>query len=91
MDENTYTRLRELIAKTDWVKSKTYAPPFDHQYVVKTSNLELCRLLERAIAEDGYDKDFKGHPHRYIDIDQWRYWHYQIIYNRDLADKVMPE
>jgi len=87
MEPKTIERLRELIGQAKWTKAKTYKPPFDHEYVVMKNYPELCALLKHAIDKFGYDKDFLGQPHRYVDVDGYRYWHYQTVYNRDTADK----
>jgi hypothetical protein len=79
--------LRELIRQAKWTKAKTYKPPFDHEYIVMKKYPELCTLLRLAIDRYGYDKDFLGQRHRYIDIDGYRYWHYQMVFNRDIANK----
>ena len=91
MEPKAFERLLELIQQTVWTKSKTYKPHYEHEYVIYKDHPELCDLLRKAIAENGYDRTFHGQPHRYIDLDAKRYWHYQVVYNRDRADKVLPE
>lgn len=80
--------LEEIIDETEWTTStaKQYekAP---HQYIKRTDYPVLCAVLERLIDEDGYDAYFYRAKFRYLDIGEYMYWHYDLIFNRALKSE----
>ena len=73
--------LRAAIASVAW-RATTYIAP--HEYIVKENCPEAWDVIAKAIDTDktAYTKMFKGAAYKYLDIDGWRYWHFDVTLNR---------
>ena len=70
-----------------WYKT-TYIQP--HEYIVRHEQPELFADLAARIDRDGYWGEFQGRRYRYLDIGGYKYWHFNIILNRELLSEA-PE
>lgn len=53
-----------------------------HSYITIHKQPELFRKLADAIDKYGYNAKFFKTTYRYLNIGEYRYWHYQIVLNR---------
>jgi len=73
------SRARAFIAGNAWIFAKTYAKTAPHEYVVKTKlpSDEMKQEFEWMVVlirEHGYEAEFWGKVHTYLDIDGKKYW-----------------
>ena len=69
--------------------AKNYPPELMHQYVMThfgQAERAAYYGLSAAIDNYGFDDDFFGHPHRYLIIGDYKYWHYDMIVNREVKN-----
>jgi len=82
--QETLEQLRQLISSANWIFAKTYAgSKYEHSYIVKEKNPKEFEALFKAIDEYGFDGMFGKTVQCYLWIDDHKYWHYQIILNRE--------
>lgn len=76
--------LKELINQQRWQFAETYAKTAPHEYIVNKWNGILFKLLCEKIDKEGYEKKWwDGKKYKYLDFDGYKYWHYEIILNRE--------
>jgi hypothetical protein len=78
-------KLLAAIESQTW-KATTYIEA--HEYIVRKWNPELFTWIAGLIEDYGYRGRFGKLSSRYIDIGDYRYWHYVYILNR--ADNRVP-
>lgn len=71
----------------EWRKTTTYPPHLEHEYVLREKYPELFQLLSHAIDEYGYDESFYSKTYRYLTLDDYRYWHFDTLVNRETLEK----
>ena len=59
-----------------------------HEYIVREWNPELFDNISELIDREGYRGTFLKTEYTYLDIGDYRYWHYTMILNR--ADNRLP-
>lgn len=79
LKEADLSRARAFIAGNTWIFAKTYAKTAPHEYVVKTKlpSDEMRQEFEWMVVlirEHGYEAEFWGKVHTYLDIDGKKYW-----------------
>ena len=73
-------RLREIIAKAQWIFAVTYAKTAPHEYCLRENmnrgNVPKADmlLLAKCIWEHGYKERYKTYMQTYVDIDGYKYW-----------------
>jgi len=81
--KNVPEKIEEEIAKQRWTFAKTM-PNEPHEYITKESNPELFGMICRLINNEGYNKKWKdGKMYRYLNIGSHKYWHFDMILNRE--------
>ena len=78
------TLLRE-IEDQQWKKTNYLE---GHEYILRAWNPELFDNISELIDKEGYKGTFLKNIYTYLDIGDYRYWHYSQILNR--ADNRMP-
>ena len=83
--------IKKEIKKAKWIFAKTYAKTAPHEYIIKDKNPWLFNAIANLIDTKGYLRDFTlfGHTetNKYFDIDGYKYWHYEVVLNRDKIKK----
>lgn len=79
ISDDDLNRVRSFISGNTWIFAKTYAKTAPHEYVVKTKlpTEEMKKEFEwmvMLIRERGYEAEFWGKVHTYLDIDGKKYW-----------------
>jgi len=59
-----------------------------HEYILRDWNPELFDNISELIDREGYKGTFLKTIYTYLDIGNYRYWHYTMILNR--ADNRLP-
>jgi hypothetical protein len=59
-----------------------------HEYILRAWNPELFDNISELIDKEGYKGTFLKTIYTYLDIGNYRYWHYSLILNR--ADNRLP-
>ena len=70
-------KVKDFIAKQNWIFAKTYADRAPHEYVVRGklngTDEEFLEIVD-YIQETGITMYFWNHPNKYIFVDGWQYW-----------------
>jgi hypothetical protein len=61
-------------------KGTTFIKP--HEYVLHHVYPDVYRIVQKAIQEHGYVREFQGRPYRYVDIGDHTYWIVEKVVNR---------
>lgn len=83
--------LRTLIAAVYWKPATCQGKVPLHEYILKEKQPELYDRLAALIKTDGYDGYFFKVKFRYLDIDDYKYWAYDILINREKKTNMMRE
>jgi hypothetical protein len=84
MDKETIQELEKEIAEQKWIFAKTYAKTAPHEYIVKKSSPEFFDKMCRLIDSEGYNARWRdGKEYKYLKIGTYKYWHFDIILNRE--------
>ena len=79
--------LLNLCNSVEWRKTTTYPPHLEHEYILIEKQPELVKKLRNAIDEYGYDEVFYSKTYRYLDLENYRYWHFETLVNRETLEK----
>ena len=76
--------LLQAIAATTWRDTRPdFMPDYPHQYITRNRFPVTFELISNAISEHGYWGAFGGHAYRYVNIQDFKYWAFQIVLNRE--------
>jgi hypothetical protein len=84
LEELGGTLLRE-IENQQWKKTNYLEA---HEYILRVWNPELFDNISELIDKEGYKGTFLKTIYSYLNIGDYRYWHYTLILNR--ADNRVP-
>jgi len=76
-----------LCNSVEWRKTTTYPPHLEHEYILIEKQPELVKKLSNAIDEYGYDEVFYSKTYRYLTLENYRYWHFETLVNRETLEK----
>lgn len=76
-----------LCSSAEWRKTTTYPPHLEHEYILRENYPELFQLFSNAIDQYGYDESFYSKTYRYLTLDDYRYWHFDTLVNRETLEK----
>ena len=86
----THEQLEEMCNQQKWKWAKTYADFAPHEYFVKFQNYKLFKALQRIIANEGVDEEFRifttVKTYRYYYIGDYKYWDCVTVMNRTRVD-----
>ncbi len=75
--------LNEFIRNSGWIFAKTYADTWPHEYIVKEKvDSLLFEKFADYIENYGYWGHFYNTKQKYMDLDDFTYWHMDNIINR---------
>jgi hypothetical protein len=67
-----------------WIFAKTYAKTAPHEYITRKSNPKFFDNVCGLIDKEGYNKKWRdGKEYTYLKILDYKYWHFDIILNRE--------
>jgi len=77
-------QLLNEISMQKWIFAKTYAQTAPHEYITRKSNPDFFDKVCDLIDKNGYIKKWKdGKEYTYLKIGDYKYWHFDIILNRE--------
>ncbi|MEX2210025.1 MAG: hypothetical protein WD846_04040 [Patescibacteria group bacterium] len=79
----TLADLKRRLRQTKFRFAKTYSDTYPHEYLVKELDAALFDEMAKLIDGKGYKSDFHGQEHTYLELDGYKYWHYETILNRE--------
>ncbi|MDP1624452.1 MAG: hypothetical protein Q8L64_01655 [bacterium] len=82
-----YSSLLNLCNAVEWRKTTTYPPHLEHEYILSEKYPESFQLLSNAIDQYGYEESFYSKIYRYLNLDGFRYWHFDTLVNRETLEK----
>ena len=82
-----FPSLLDLCNSAEWRKTTTYPPHLEHEYILIEKQPELVQMLCAAIDEFGYDEVFYSRTYRYLNLGDYRYWHFDTLVNRETLEK----
>jgi hypothetical protein len=85
--DEIYNFLLNLCNSVEWRKTTTYPSHLEHEYVLQEKYPELFQSLSNAIDKYGYDESFYSKTYRYLILDDYRYWHFDTLVNRETLEK----
>lgn len=90
LDQKDAQTITILIERGRWRRSPGYAREDGewvgpHEYIVRKNDPETFDALKKLLSQspDGYYSEYKGSRYRYVNIEGWKYWSFQIILNRE--------